>query len=250
MRGLRVTLLGFLMATSPLACAPATSSGDFEGLSFAPTQLAFAVHDRHTFLDNNGQPLAVRRPTAELAVDFYFADVDAVPDIDWRHLSAEEQRDLRRGLAEGDAFYLRHVPLFDIDPGASLEWTLQDPVTDGDVAFAAAHGQADLQPDGLGVGALLELKLDVDDADIGPSQGFVRGTFEFKRSRAESQEGDVATGVVEVDFQIPVVAERVGKANAALFAPIVRCAAAHGPAQQSGCADVDTDPVVDESSSL
>jgi|GEM_PF-1872568 len=250
MMRLRSLLLGTALCVGGLACAPASSTGDFEGLRFAPTQLAFAVHDRHTFLDDNGQSLAVRRPTAELAVDFYFADASAVADVDWRHLSAEEQRDLRRELAEGDAFYLKHVPLFDIDPGASLEWTLQDAVTDDDVAFAAAHGQAELHNDGLGVGALLELKLDVDDADIGPSQGFVRGTFEFKRSRAEAQEGDVATGVVEIDFQVPVIGERVGKANAALFEPIVRCAAANGPAQQAGCADVAMDAVLDENSTF
>ncbi|MCP4503274.1 MAG: hypothetical protein GY822_25330 [Deltaproteobacteria bacterium] len=250
-------------------CGQVRTEGDFGGLVFSPSELAFAVHDRHTFADENGRITAYRKPANELAVDLYFASATQSAEQDWRFLSTKESRDLRRDLAMGDALVIRHLPLNQVLSERTLEWTATTALTDdaslladgnavdSDVEFYMSHAAENLPEDigdtfgrSLGLGSRVDVKLNIDESEIDPSAGFINGSLELKRSRGDEQEGDVATGEVVLHFQIPVAPERVAKSNAGILAPIVKCAAAFGPSAQNGCDRAPSEALVDENTTF
>ena len=250
---------GILLA----GCGAVTSEGDFEGVAFRPLGLAFAVHDRHAFVNEEGRDVAIRRPLADLTVDLYFADVQAVADEDWRFLSSSDQENLRNDLARSDALVIRHLPLNQVLARETLEWSTEEAVTEGaeveggEVSFFMAHDVDSLPLNTVSysdrpvaLGRHLDVKLVIDESEVEPSAGFVTGSLELKRGRADGQEGEVATGEVVLNFTLPIIGERVGKANAAMLAPIVRCSAARGVGSQAACDDEDAELLVDENTTF
>jgi len=214
-------------------------SGDFDGLGWSPTFTSFAVADRHELLELGGTLQATQRPDSQKRLTLLFSGALANPNEDWRWYRSQSLLSLRKDLATLDGLLLYDLPLAEVEPGAEFELALNTGTPGEPRDFKAAvlsnTNQAIATTD-QSFGTALEMKLEIADADP-RAHGYVAGTFELTRSRGEEQEGEVATGEVILTFQVPVVAERRGKANLAIARPIMVCAGEVGPTRASSCAD-------------
>jgi hypothetical protein len=219
--------------------------GDFDGVTYAPVTTQFAVADRHQLIERQGRLEAVQRPDAAKTVTLLLTGALANPHFDWRRSTSRTLLTLRQDLATTDGLLLYDIPLSALTAGAELSRfeNTGEPGEPRDFEAAIViQGDVVTSSDDQGFGNDLEMTLRIDDVDPN-AFGFLRGTFELKRGRGEDQSGEVATGDVSVPLNLPVVAERRGKANLAIAAPIMRCAADKGPARAATCLDTPPDPV-------
>lgn len=211
--------------------------GDFDGIEWTPLSTQFAVADRHQIIEVQGALQATQRPHSAQSLTLLLTDAGANPHLEWRRSTSRTLLTLRQDLATTDGLLLYNIPLSLLTAGAELrryENTGEtDEPRDFDAAIVVRH-EADTADERQGLGDDLEMTLTIDEVDAEPF-GFVNGRFELKRGRSEDQSGEVATGNVSLSFQLPVVAERRGKANLAIATPIMGCAAEKGPAQAGTC---------------
>ena len=231
--------------------------GSFDGVDFAPTGTALAVVDRHTFITLRGVTQAVQRPEAQRSVVLLLTGALADPLAQWSRLSAPEQLDLRKGAATQDGVLLR-LPLSEVTAGATLAFTLDGPQDSTDPAAPDAPVRAAYVVTGLpssdavaqqGLGSEVSVTVTMDTAELTPGERF-SGEVVVKRDRAADQREGVAIGEVSIPFSVRFAAERRGKSNLALLAPVLRCAAQAGPVRAPGCKDAPADPEVDATSTL
>jgi len=240
-----ISALLFASVVASFGCVRAT--GDYDGIGFAPTATAFAVADRHDLEARNGTVIALLRPESERRLTLVFTGAEADPNDDWQRLPIGRLLELKRRLATRDGVLVTGLRLDEVKAGAEFPVAIAAPgayaadtfavgvVVDADVALAREE---------RGLGSKIDFKLIIDDADP-KAGGFIEGRLELTRNRAVNQSGLVATGEVAVDFRIPVVAERLGKANLAHLLPIMRCAAMAGPVAGAACHDEPPLPYLD-----
>lgn len=245
MRGshaLAYCLVGLLIA----GCGGVTSTGSFEGVTFAPGPLAFAVVDRHDITPSGGSYIAVLRDESAMTLTLVLSGAMAEAGESWRDYPAERLLSLKKDLATLDGMHLYDIPLADVVVGESLELR-GVPGAEGAVAELAADVVVALpdvaQVERQGLGADIAVKLTFERAELSPG-GVVAGVVELKRARAEGQSGDVATGELSVHFTASVVAERLGKSNLSILAPVMACAADLGPVRAGSCRDEEALPAV------
>lgn len=234
------------------ACGPVATSGDFDGVRFAPDRLVLAVADRHDIVESGGSLLAVQRAEERQTLTLALSGAPADPLEEWRRLPADQRLFLKKELATKDGVLLRGIPFSAAKPGENLEVKLSEDGRTGTGAFEAflvVGLPLAEQVASQSLGADVNVKVLFDDVSIGPS-GYVSGRIEVKRARADGQEGEVATGEVTISFSAPLVPERLGKANLALLAPVMACAAAVGPSRAGICRDEPQEPVVDAGETL
>lgn len=256
----RFVLGAALIALFASAC-DFSSEGDFDGVGFAPGATVFAVHDRHTFLTAGGETTAIRRPDNELGLTLLLSDVSLDPRAEWRRYRASRLLEIKKDLAVKDGLLIENLPLSELAVGDDVEFQfltnarkIERPAANAPfdrtrISIVSALPGADA-PVEQGFGEAITLQLTLDTIDVGPSRGTVAGRIDLKRDRAEGQEGEIATGQVTLRFVAPIVNERVGKANLAHLAPVMRCAAERGPSRAGGCRDEAPEPIVDETSTL
>jgi hypothetical protein len=227
-------------------------AGDFDGVQWAPMTMQFAVADRHQITESRGSLVATQRPDAAKSLTILLSGALANPHFEWRRSTSDTLLTLRQDLATTDGLLLYDIPLSALDAGAELSRHENTGEADEPRDFEAAivvQGDVVTASEDRGFGNDLEITLSIDDIDPN-AFGFVRGSLELKRGRGEEQSGDVATGSVSVPLNLPVVAERRGKANLAIAAPIMRCAAEKGPARAATCVDAPPDDVPEASDGI
>ncbi len=246
---------------SSLAACDFSSTGDFDGVAFRPGATVFAVHDRHTFQTAGGETVAIRRPDADLGVTLVFTDVSLDPNAEWRRYRASHLLEIKKDLAVKDGLLIENLPLSELSVGDDVEFTfdgntraLAQPATNTPfgqtrISIVSALPEGDVAND-QGFGSALTMQLTFDTLDVGPSRGTVAGRIDIKRDRGEGQEGEVATGQVTLQFTAAVENERVGKANLAHLAPVMRCAAERGPSRAGGCRDEAPEAIIDETTTI
>ena len=226
-----------------------SSTGDFDGLSFAPGRTAFAIADRHTLVERSGRVVATRRPDAQMSLVLFFSSAWASANDEWRRLPADRLTDLRKTFATTDGLLIEGLPLGDVTAGATFEVrppSETDPDDDGAADFRP-HLVVDpgaLAASGRGLGSDVSYTLNIDSISLDPG-GVVAGALEIKRDRGADQTGDLATGTVTLTFQVPFAAERRAKSNLSIAGPIFRCAAAVGPSQAGACRNQSPDRYLD-----
>jgi hypothetical protein len=234
--------MGLLLA----ACGGVTSTGSFDGVTFTPGPLAFAVVDRHDITPSGGSYLAVQREESAMTLSIVLSGAMATATDSWRDYPAERLLSLKKELATLDGLHLHAIPLTRVVAGESLERRgvpgTEDAVEElqADVVVALPDA-ANVERQGLG--ADIAVKLTFDRVDLSQG-GVISGVIELKRARAEGQSGEVATGELSVHFSAPVVTERLGKANLSVVAPVMACAAALGPVRAGSCRDEEALPIV------
>lgn len=219
--------------------------GDFDGVAWAPVTTQFAVADRHQIVASSSGLVATQRPDGQKSLTILLTGALANPHFEWRRSTSRTLLTLRQDLATTDGLLLYDVPLSALEAGAELSRHENTGEPDEPREFEAAivvEGDVVTADQDRGFGDDLEMTLRIDEVDPN-AFGFVRGSFELKRGRSEGQDGEVATGDVTVPLNLPVVAERRGKANLAVAAPILRCAADKGPARAAACVDTPPDDV-------
>lgn len=235
LRTLAFAMAGLLSA----GCGGVTSTGSFDGVTFAPGPLAFAVVDRHDITPSGGSFLAVSRDESAMKLSLVLSGATADATESWLDYPAERLLSLKKELATLDGLHLHEIPLSKVVVGQSVELR-GVPEAEGSVAELAADVVVALpevaQVERQGLGADIAVKLTFERVDLTPG-GVIEGGVELKRARAEGQSGEVATGEVSVQFTAPVVAERLGKSNLAILSPVMGCAAALGPVRAGSCRD-------------
>jgi hypothetical protein len=233
---MRPILLLFLANWSVLSgCV--LSGGDFDGIGFWPNGSTFAVADRNNLVRINGSLVATGRAESEKTVSLYMSAAPANIEEEWRHFSTESLLQLKKNLSSQDGLLWTGIPLADLVAGAQLEIALDE---NGRVSETSSNVYMVLGPpsatqiEGQGFGSLVELLLQIDEANTRPG-GEIIGSLEIKRGRGDDQSGEVATGEVTLSFRIPVVAERLGKSNLSMAGPIMECAAKAGPTSAGNC---------------
>ncbi len=218
--------------------------GDFLGTPFAPVNTMLAVVDRHELVEVNGALVPSLRPAPAHTLSLVLTAARENPGAEWRREPAEALTELRTDLATRDGVYLHLVPVQPLlDDGSYTVWFDRDEAND-------RHGlvQGYTPPPPLGesvpLGGAIRLTLTVDDMDP-QAGGHLDGNLDIESRHADDQFGHRAVGIVSIPLAIPVVAERVGKANLAVALPILACAAAAGTDRGAGCADEDPWPVPD-----
>lgn len=228
--------------------------GDFDGVAFLPTPLAFAVADRHDLVRSGGTYLAVRRADENMKLDLVLTGATASPEDEWRRYPADRLLSLKKELATLDGLHLVGIPLSRVADGETVEATLDEraDISEGDfdVSLVVAAPREDDALSFQGLGGVVAVKVTFDTADVGPRGGRVTGVVEVKRSRAEGQDGEIATGEVTLSFTAALVPERLGKSNLSLLAPVMACAAEVGPVRAGACRDEPPLPFVDASGTL
>lgn len=254
-------LIGSIALGTLCSACDFSSEGDFDGVRFAPGATIFAVHDRHTFLTAGGETTAIRRPDNELGLTLLLSDVSLDPRGEWRRYRASRLLEITKDVAVKDGLLIENLPLTELTAGDDVEFifstnsrNIERPAANAPfdrtrISIVSALPGADA-PVEQGFGEAITLQLTLDAIDVGPSRGSVSGRIDLKRDRAADQEGEIATGQVTLRFVAPVVNERLGKANLAQIAPVMRCAAERGPSRAGGCRDVAPERVVDETSTL
>lgn len=241
-RAFACAVVGLLSA----GCGGVTSTGSFDGVTFAPGPLAFAVVDRHDITPSGGSYIAVSRDESAMLLSLVLSGATADAAESWRDYPAERLLSLKKELATLDGLHLHEIPLAEVVEGESVELR-GAPGAEGSVAELAADVVVALpdvaQVERQGLGADIAVKLSFERVELTPG-GVIAGVVELKRARAEGQNGEVATGEVSVQFTAPVVAERLGKSNLAILAPVMGCAAALGPVRAGSCRDEESLPTV------
>jgi hypothetical protein len=232
-----------------------TVEGDFDGLSFAPTNTVQAMLDSHTILERQGALVPVERARASMDVHLWLSGASIPETGAFRDLPSARLLDLKKDLATHDLLVVRHIN-FDAlqDDARVLRATTTDDdavggVTQGSGDFDFSLGQpvaADFAADGLAGRITVELRdnLVVREA---PRGGRLETTISVVRERAPGQPAtDLVDGEVTMRVAVALAPERLAEANLAVVEPIARCVAASGPENSAACAGVLADPVVDE----
>ena len=214
-----------------LAAGCGVAEGSWGEVRFAPDRGGLAVADRHEILTRGGSLAAVLKAEASRSLHLLLSDLRLDDGVEWRRLPADELRALRLDLATRDHALVEGVPLTELTPGALIV------LDESQIALGLEQPAPDVE-----LGAL-RATLIIDDARVEPLEGFVRGRLELER------EGGEAAGVVNVPFDLALARERLGKANLAIAAPVVRCAEAR-PGDAAACADAPAEPVIDASASV
>jgi hypothetical protein len=246
-------LLALLALLAGAGCG-VSSSGDFDGVPFAPSTTAFAVADRHDLIGSGGSLIAVKRSETQQRLHVFLSAAALDAGVDWRHLTAERLLNLKKEVATVDGLLLTDLPVQAALAGEDLEVTLDETGRRGAGDFGVEM-VVGLPSDELvaeqSFGADVSVKVLFDDVVVEPRGGHVGARVEIKRERAEDQpEGEVATGEVTLTFTAPIAPERMSKSNLSLIAPVMRCAAEAGPAAAGRCRDEPPDPFVDATGTL
>lgn len=237
-----------LTATALLAAVgcDVSSSGDFNNVRFTPVGTVFAVADRHDLVASGGSLIAVKRSEEQQSLSLFLSGAVLNANEDWRQLTAERLLRMRKDLATLDGLLLSGIPMAAALAGDDVELRLVGSGREGegtfDVAMVVELPGSEVV-DEQGFGADVNIKVLFDDAVVEPRGGQISARVEIKRERADFQtSGEVATGEVTLGFSAPIVPERIGKSNLSLAAPVMRCAAAAGPASAGRCRNEPPDP--------
>jgi hypothetical protein len=225
-------LLGLLFAACPVGL-----SGDFAGAAFAPTELVFAVYDRHALLPQGGSVVAAEMPASQRKVHLFFSAAQGMsPMVEWKRVEFSRLLSFKKDLAERDGLLILDLPVEKLQDGTTLELQVGGP-TNADGSSAHLVARASQVPEDRGLGSDITATLEVVHTDL-QTNGLVQGSVVVRREKGEDQPGDVRTGEVKLDFVANLAPERVGKSNLALAAPILICASQKGPARAAGCREV------------
>ena len=249
---MRRSLLGAgLLALASAVCACAVgSSGDYDGVTFAPSATAFALVDRNELIEREGALTAVELPDAAKTLSVVLTGVVANPHDDWRRATSQVLLRLRRDLALRDGVIVTGLPLVEARGGKSFEVDIDPNAVPDDTAppsFGVAVVVAPPSASSVseqGLGAHLDVRVSFSKVDL--EGNAVTGEVEIKRARAEGQDGSVATGDVTLSFSTSILPERLGESNLGVVQPVMECAAAAGPSRAGSCRNVEPTPYIDE----
>ncbi|MBN2360589.1 MAG: hypothetical protein JXR83_14125 [Deltaproteobacteria bacterium] len=201
-----------LLAVAGCGYGAVSVEGTFDGERFAPTGTVFAVLDAHVEEPRPGGGIAViARDDPRLLLFFCQPAID--PDVDFAALSGSEIEELRELVRRGDRVLLRDLPTHATVAGARL--VLDDGRADfallmlaGSAPIAAGDSYADLRPLGRHLSAVLAI-----ERAVLAEKGQLVGALALARDRAADQPANTVTGTVTLQFDAPIVSERIGESN-------------------------------------
>jgi hypothetical protein len=198
-------------------------------------------------LDRGGAVVPVKKNDATQGLTILLTSARVDVNSDWRSVPEDTLLEMKRDLATSDGILLRNIPLADFDGGKALSAQFDNGIVAGDfdLAVASALPTAD-QLKVRGLGAKLNVTIEPRGADAKPHGGGMSASIEVQRQREAGQDGDVATGTVNLEFSAGFLAERLGESNVSVAAPVLACAMKLGPARAGECRSVPQEAIVDE----
>ncbi len=221
--------------------------GDFDGVPWTPDSAILAVADRQDLLVRGGAVVPVLKNEAAQTLDVLLTAARVDVTEDWRRATADELLEIKRDLATSDGILLTKVPLDAFQKGAALAALVENGEVSGD--FDVAVGAALPPEDAVkaqGLGSKLRITVTPKGVDAGPHGGSMSAAVEVQREREAGQDGDVATGTVNLSFSTAFLDERLGESNLTVAQPVLECMQATGAARSGSCRDVDELPYIDE----
>lgn len=226
-------------------------SGDFDGVPFVPDTSVLAIADRHDLLVRDGAAIPVLKNRGGQRLHLVLTGARVDPGDDWLRYPTSRLLDLQRSLTTRDGLLLKDLSLDRFGDGDTLRAVLDNGTVTGDFDIAVA---AALPEEGLvaeqGLGTRITVTIDPRGLDARPRGGSLALDVEIKREREAGQDGEVATGTVNLSLSAGFLPERLGEANLAVAEPILRCMAEVGPGTTGLCRDESPLPYVDASGSV
>lgn len=251
MSGRRVALawLSLLLALSS-SCG-VWISGDFDGVPFAPDTTVMAIADRHDLLVRDGAALPVLKNRARQRLHLVLSGARVDPGDDWLRYPTSRLLDAQRALTTRDGILLKNLSLDRFGDGETMVAVLNNGAVTGDFEIAVAPALPDeASVAEQGFGGKITVTVVPHGLDARPRGGSLALDVEIKREREAGQDGDVATGTVNLSFSAGFVPERLGESNLAVAEPILRCMAEVGPSVTGLCRDESPLPYVDTTGSV
>lgn len=226
-------------------------SGDFDGVPYLPDTSVLAIADRHDLLVRDGAAMPVLKNRGSQRLHLVLTGARVDPGDDWLRYPTNRLLDLQRSLSTRDGLLLKNLSLDRFGDGDTLRAVLDNGAVTGDFDIAVA---ATLPEEALvaeqGLGTRLTVTVVPRGLDARPRGGSLALDVEIKRERESGQDGEVATGTVNLSFSAGFLPERLGEANLAVAEPILRCMAEVGPSIASVCRDESPLPYVDATGSV
>ena len=226
-------------------------SGDFDGVPFVPDTSVMAIADRHDLLVRDGAALPVLKNRAGQRLHLLLSGARVDPGDDWLRYPTSRLLDLQRALTTRDGILLKNLSLDAFGDGDTLRAVLDNGSVTGDFEIAVAPALPDEAVVAeQGLGRKITVTVVPHGLDARPRGGSLALDIEIKREREAGQDGDVATGTVNLSLSSGFVDERLGESNLAVAEPILRCMAEVGPSVTGACRDESPLPYVDGTGSV